>query len=578
MDTSDARAVSLALDRFCGQVPQYYIDALRKALSRLSFHGQRVLEIGGSSLPRELVLDTLGAAQWVCVDILNHASGSYQRSAQAAHYKAIGVDPLHEGTRIPERPYVIYDGSAADIPAAFNAKFDIVFSINSFEHIVPLEEVLDRTYKALRPTGVLFSQFGPIWSCNVGSHFWVRDGYNFNEPDPLPPWAHLRMGREELESYLRGAGLGDDDVHQTLYQLFESDFVNRRFYEEYEAAMAASRYTDVRIEGLWNREVPPEIQAELEGRHPGRKEFSAYGICISATKPEWARGDAAARSVLVCGSGRSGTSALAGLFDNGDYAMGEDLFPPSPSNPKGFYENYATNDLNEQLMARAAVAYLGSEAAAPLLTRFKPGQLWLATWPEAMPVGCTPEARRAIQALTAEQPFCLKDPRMSVTLPAWLEVCPEALALCIFRDPAVTVASIMRECQMAAYLRGLRISVDDAFAVWRQMYRRMLALYREGRKVLFVAYEDLFDASRLARLGEIAGTRLNVRFADRQLDRSEAVVAPGDGDVALLALLRGISQADFGLDRERALPLLEEFDAHHRPPPAGLPPPWNLAL
>ena len=159
-----------------------------------------------------------------------------------------------------------------------------MFSINAFEHILPLNEVLARSHSSLRPGGRLFAQFGPIWSCHVGSHFWVRDTFNFNRPEPLPPWAHLRLSRLEIEAHLRAAGLGDDDVHQVSYQLFESDFVNRRFFEDYEAALGASRYADVHVEGLWHRDVPREMQMELELRHPGYREFGAYGICVTATR------------------------------------------------------------------------------------------------------------------------------------------------------------------------------------------------------------------------------------------------------------------------------------------------------
>lgn len=578
MDTSDSRAVSNALDSFAGRIPQYYIDALRKALSRLSFHGQRVLEIGGSSLPRQLVLDTLGAASWVCVDIVGHTSGSYQQSNHAAHYDEIGIQPLRANSRIPNQPYVIFDGSASAIPETFNAHFDIALSINAFEHIAALDEALERTYKALRPSGVLFSQFGPIWSCIVGSHFWVREGYNFNAPAPLPPWAHLRMTREEISDHLRSAGLCDDDISQTLYQIFDSDFVNRRHYEDYEAAMAKSPFTDVRLEGLWHQTPSPEVQVELERKYPNHKEFGAYGVCITAYKPAWAKDETACRSVLVCGSGRSGTSALAGLFDNGDYAMGEDLFPPSPSNPKGFYENFATNDLNEQILVNSAVAHLGQEAATSFLSRFDRGQLWLATWPESMTVKGTHEITRAIRKLTSDRPFCLKDPRMSITLPAWLDACPDALALCIFRDPGITVASILRECQMAGYLRSLRISTNDALAVWRQMYSRLVAMYLEGRNILFLAYEDLFDANRLARLSDIVGARLNGAFADRRLDRSEAIVTPTKSDLELLDLLSNISHADFGLDRSRTEPLIETYYAKLQNSPITLPAKWKLAF
>lgn len=272
------------VESFADEVPDYYLNALSDFRQHGTFLGLRVLEIGGSALPRRLVFDALGARQLVCVDIINHASGAYQQSEHAAHYAEVGIEPLTAAARPGTQRYQIFDGSAADIPAGFFGQFDVVFSINAFEHVVPLERVVERAHKALRPGGLLFSQFGPIWSCEVGSHFWVRPDFCFNAPDPMPPWAHLRYTREQLADLLRAAGIDGDDLHQALYQLYESGFVNRRFFEEYEAVMATSPFATSSVEGLWHRPVPEAMQAELERRHPGRRDFAAYGIRIVARR------------------------------------------------------------------------------------------------------------------------------------------------------------------------------------------------------------------------------------------------------------------------------------------------------
>lgn len=574
-----ATAEARSIESFADEVPDYYLNAIRDFLRQGGFAGKRVLEIGGSSLPSALVLGTLGAEQWVCVDILNHASGSYQQSAHREHYASIGVEPLRPQGRLPDRPYVIYDGSADGLPASFESKFDIVFSINAFEHILPLEQVLERAHKALRSGGQLFAQFGPVWSCIVGSHFWVHPGFNFNTPDPLPPWAHLLMSREQVEAHLLAHGVDDDSRRQALYQIFESSFVNRRFYEDYEAAMAASDFRDYTVEPRWSRHVPLELQQQLEARHPGRTEFAAYGICIVARKTApAAQPDIQARSVFICGSGRSGTSCLAGMFDPTLYFHGENLFPPSPSNPKGFFENFAINDLNEAILVRSAVAHCGTTAAGTLLDGLAPGQLWLALWPDSMAAQGDEAVQRAIRSHLDRRPFCLKDPRFSVTAPVWLRACPEAIVLCIFRHPSITADSILRECRTAPYLRGLRISVADAFAVWRQMYRRALELYRTHPNVLFMSYDDLFDATRLAALGEILHAPLDLGFPDRSLDRASAELPADPASLALLDVLQEVSRADFGRQREASLARVEAFRLQHRAAADALPPGWKLAV
>ena len=50
------------------------------------------------------------------------------------------------------------------------------------------------------------------------------------------------------------------------------------------------------------------------------------------------------------GSSRSGTSLTASLFRNSGYFYGNELLPPSVSNPKGYYEDRDINLLNNQLI------------------------------------------------------------------------------------------------------------------------------------------------------------------------------------------------------------------------------------
>ena len=56
--------------------------------------------------------------------------------------------------------------------------------------------------------------------------------------------------------------------------------------------------------------------------------------------------------LFVLGCGRSGTSLVAGLFRNAGFHMGDNLYRPRPSNPKGFFEDVAVNGLNDDLIGR----------------------------------------------------------------------------------------------------------------------------------------------------------------------------------------------------------------------------------
>ena len=46
------------------------------------------------------------------------------------------------------------------------------------------------------------------------------------------------------------------------------------------------------------------------------------------------------KDCIVLGSGRSGTSMVAGCLHGANYFMGDDLMPPTAGNPKGIFESY----------------------------------------------------------------------------------------------------------------------------------------------------------------------------------------------------------------------------------------------
>lgn len=258
---------------------------------------------------------------------------------------------------------------------------------------------------------------------------------------------------------------------------------------------------------------------------------------------------AAVRSVLIAGAGRSGTSCLAGMFSPETHHHAHDLYAPQTSNPKGFFEAAHINDLNESILVNSAMAHYGTDVTREMLKGFEPHQLWLARFADDMPAVWNDMHRRQIADAVRDRPLCLKDPRMSITLPAWLEQVPDALVLSIHRPPAVSAASILRECQVATYLLDFRISMRDAFAVWRQSYRRLVLAYRAGADVRFLRYSDLFDAQRLSQLEAQVGAPLRRDFAEQKLNRTTPDLKVDPASEALARLLDRLSERTFLHDR-----------------------------
>ncbi len=225
------------------------------------------------------------------------------------------------------------------------------------------------------------------------------------------------------------------------------------------------------------------------------------------------------RDVFICGSGRSGTSMLAGMFAGAGYFQGDDLYPPRDANPKGFFENWAINSLNERIILASVRQAFGPEAAGFMDAYYRPGQFWLARLPAQLPCAATEDDRRSIEALTKRRPFAFKDPRFSFTLEAWSAAVPDAVAICVFRDPGSVISSILKETQSAQYLADLRLSVADLYEAWRNVHLRLLNLGARGQRLCFVSQELLLRKETHVQLEGVIGAKLDQTFPDASLIR-----------------------------------------------------------
>jgi glycosyltransferase involved in cell wall biosynthesis/SAM-dependent methyltransferase len=216
------------------------------------------------------------------------------------------------------------------------------------------------------------------------------------------------------------------------------------------------------------------------------------------------------RNLIVLGSGRSGTSMVAGTLAASGWWVGDEPYAARGANPKGFFETAEINGINEELLARVL----------PAEARFEQGQRWLCTLdPQAVPR--LDEALRArIARLVAHTPFAFKDPRLCYTLPAWEPLLPAGTGrVCVFREPSASAASMVKECRDAAYLASLELDEARALQVWICMYERVLAQAARG-DWLFVHYDQMLTQDGLARLEAFAGAALDRHFPEASLRRS----------------------------------------------------------
>jgi Ser/Thr protein kinase RdoA (MazF antagonist)/SAM-dependent methyltransferase len=230
--------------------------------SIVSLQGKRVLELGGV-LPLEFVR-AFRPASWISLDL--------------------GAEERNEGW------YRVVQGDAADTPLPTES-CDVVFSSSAFEHIGDLKGCLEEVARVLVPSGIVFSEFSPIWSGAQGHHLRgiARDVLRKADAWPLPDWLHLMLTPSEMRSYL-AERLPAEEIHHVERWLYRRTSLNRLCYEDYVYLFHNTGLSVVRID---RREGPaPDAKTlrALRTRQPGRSSFQVKGMRVVLQKPQRSAG------------------------------------------------------------------------------------------------------------------------------------------------------------------------------------------------------------------------------------------------------------------------------------------------
>ena len=224
---------------------------------------------------------------------------------------------------------------------------------------------------------------------------------------------------------------------------------------------------------------------------------------------------------LIVGSGRSGTSLVAGLAHEAGYWCGPDLLEATPSNPMGYFESRVIEQLNEDILVSAIPLRRRWHVGPFARGRMGPAQRWLAEIPVDADLKPPPRLGEAIRRLAAREPFAFKDPRFCYTLGLWRPHLGAVRYVCVFRDPLVTAQSMLTDARNARYLRDLEVDSARALRVWVAMYRHVLGKHAGQGDWLFLHYDQLLDADGVARLAEFLEAPVTGESIDRGLRRSK---------------------------------------------------------
>jgi hypothetical protein len=232
------------------------------------------------------------------------------------------------------------------------------------------------------------------------------------------------------------------------------------------------------------------------------------------------------KNVLILGSGRSGTSMVAGTLAKAGYFMGKQLLPSNNANPKGFFEDIEVNAINEEILA--TVAPKRPKLFGSLFFRHipLPYQRWLLALPLGKKPFSTPAIDARIKQIVANQPYCFKDPRFSYTLPVWRSFLKDTVYVVVFREPMVTAQSIAKECNDDPRLHSLAMNTKRALKVWSCMYRHILKMAQENRDWLFIHYDQVLTREGGKKLAIHTNAEVDFSFPEKRLKRSKATELP----------------------------------------------------
>lgn len=264
------------------------------------------------------------------------------------------------------------------------------------------------------------------------------------------------------------------------------------------------------------------------------------------------------KNLIVLGSGRSGTSAVAGLFrSEPGIFYGYDLMAAGEGNPTGYYECEVVNTINNILirqMTGVALLDVLPRWIVPWVERRFPWthrdtrSLWLARPSRTLGWRLSYDIAHLISRMTGRQPFCLKDPRFGFTLASWRPYLPDDVRfLVVFRDPEETVASIMRHA--TAHYGDRPLPVTEAWAIehWKLMYKGIIAQRQNDEaQWMFVDFADVLSREALPALGAFTEAELDTQLlkGPKPASHPSRSKPSANSSQTLLAELRRLARHD----------------------------------
>jgi SAM-dependent methyltransferase len=157
-----------------------------------------ILDVGGGQGMHASRLLPFSKKMFV-VDILNYSAlydGGFLRLLKEKHGR---------NTREFSLERVVFLESDAQDLFFRDGLFDVVISVNAFEHIPDPRRAFTEILRVTKPGGIIYLQFDPLWHSPGGGHF----SHLVTEP-----WAHIVYDEREYFQMLYAAGGGEFEMSE----------------------------------------------------------------------------------------------------------------------------------------------------------------------------------------------------------------------------------------------------------------------------------------------------------------------------------------------------------------------------
>lgn len=216
---------------------------------------------------------------------------------------------------------------------------------------------------------------------------------------------------------------------------------------------------------------------------------------------------------------------VTALFRKTGAYFGDDIMASTISNPYGYYECHKINNLNNRIIQRMLNGAFPSKVQR-ILRKLKPPIhkdprcSMLAAPKHIRTFKLSDEMVSEIRHFVSHSPFCLKDPRFSITLPFWQPFIPDGTRYIVaFRDPRRTVDSILRN-NKDIYNSSLPIDENWGFKLWYRNYERLLNQISNKQDWFFIHDESVFNGKAISALEKFVETNLATDRVNPEIRRS----------------------------------------------------------